>query len=153
MLMTQDLATQEAMKRLEQHFGSREGMLTHNLTMLSTSGQPADITFYKRKPLIDVQVSTKIGAARLYGLESHLSRLLKRIEFSNGMTAGLGEIWTVNPMPMEGFTDEDLAAVDLSQGEERQGPQGETLRKMIRKTYHCQSRKETDYYLRRWIAS
>jgi hypothetical protein len=128
-------------------------MLTHNLTMLSTSGQPADITFYKRKPLIDVQVSTKIGAARLYGLESHLSRLLKRIEFSNGMTAGLGEIWTVNPMPMEGFTDEDLAAVDLSQGEERQGPQGETLRKMIRKTYHCQSRKETDYYLRRWIAS
>jgi hypothetical protein len=27
------------------------------------------------------------------------------------------------------------------------------LRKMIRKTYHCKSRKETDYFLRRWIAS
>ena len=63
--MTQDLTTQEAMKRLEQHFGSREDMLTHTLTMISTSGQPADITFYKRKPLINVQVSTKIGAARL----------------------------------------------------------------------------------------
>jgi hypothetical protein len=151
--MMQDLTTQEAMKRLERHFGSREGMLTHNLTMLSTSGQPADITFYKRKPLINVQVSTKIGAARLYGLESHLSRLLKRIEFSNGMTAGLREIWTVNPMPTEGFTDEELAAVDLSEGEERKGPQGETLRKMIRKTYHCTSRRETDYFLRRWIAS
>lgn len=32
-------------------------------------------------------------------------------------------------------------------------PNGETLRKMIRKTYQCKSRKETDYYLRRWIAS
>ena len=69
------------------------------------------------------------------------------------MSAGLGEIWTVNPMPMEGFTDEELAAVDLSKGEERQGPQGETLRKMIRKTYNCTSRKQTDHYLRRWIAS
>lgn len=36
--MTQDLTPQEAMKRLEQHFGSREGMLTHTLTTLSTSG-------------------------------------------------------------------------------------------------------------------
>ena len=99
----QDITPQEAIKRLEQHFGSREGMLTHTLTMLSTSGQPADVTFYRRKPLIDVRISTKIGAARLYGLESHLPRLLKRIEFSNGVVASLGEIWTVNPMPMDGF--------------------------------------------------
>jgi hypothetical protein len=150
---TQDITPQEAIKRLEQHFGSREGMLTHTLTMLSTSGQPTDVTFYRRKPLLDVTVSTKIGAARLYGLESHLPRLLKRIEFSNGAIASLGEIWTINPMPVGGFSAEELANVDLSQGEERQGPQGETLRKMIRKTYHCKSRKETDYFLRRWIAS
>jgi Nucleotidyl transferase AbiEii toxin, Type IV TA system len=63
------------------------------------------------------------------------------------------EIWTVNPMPMEGFSPEELAAVDLAQGEERMGPGGETLRKMIRKTYHCKSRKEVDHFLRRWIAS
>lgn len=151
--MSQDITLQEAVKRLEQHFGSREGMLTHNLTMLSFSGQPADITFYRRKPLINVQISTKIGAARLYGLDAHLPRILKRIEFSNGAVASLAEIWTVNPMPIEGFTDEELAAVDLAEGEERHGPNGETLRKMIRKTYQCKSHKETDYYLRRWIAS
>lgn len=151
--MTQDITTQEAIKRLEQHFGSREGMLTHNLTMLSSSGQPADITFYRRKPLINVQISTKIAAARLYGLEGQLQRILKRIPFSNGAVASLAEIWTVNPMPMGGFTDEELAAVDLAEGEERHGPNGETLRKMIRKTYQCKSRKETDFYLRRWIAS
>jgi hypothetical protein len=151
--MTQDITPQEAMQRLEQHFGGREGMLTHTLTMLSTSGQPTDVTFYRRKPLLDVRVSTKLGAARLYGLESHVPRLLKRIEFSNGAVASLGEIWTVNPMPMGGFTAEELAAVDLSEAEQRIGPQGETMRKMIRKTYHCKSRKETDFFLRRWIAS
>lgn len=76
--MTQDITHQEAMKRLEQHFGSREGMLTHTLTTLSTSGQPTDLTFYRRKPLLDVRVSTKLGAARFYGLESRLPRLLRR---------------------------------------------------------------------------
>jgi len=151
--MTQDITTQEAMNRLEQHFGSRVGMLTHNLTILSSSGQPADITFYRRKPLINVQISTKIAAARFYGLDGQLPRILKLIPFSNGVVASLAEIWTVNPMPIGGFTDEELAAVDLAIGEERQGPNGETLRKMIHKTYHCKSRKETDFYLRRWIAS
>ena len=43
--VSMDITPQEAMKRLEQHFGSREEMLTHTLTMLSTSGQPTDITF------------------------------------------------------------------------------------------------------------
>lgn len=150
---TQDITPQEAIKRLEQQFGSREGMLRHTLTLLSTSGQPTDVTFYRRKPLLDVKVSTKIGAAWLYGLKGHLPRLLKSIEFSNGAVASLGEIWTINPMPMGGFSAEELASVDLSQGEERHGPRGETLRKMIRETYHCKSRKETDYFLRRWIAS
>lgn len=32
--MTQDITPQEAMKRLEQYFGSREGMLTHTLTIV-----------------------------------------------------------------------------------------------------------------------
>lgn len=149
----QDITPQEAIKRLEQHFGDRVGMLTHTLTLLSTSGQPTDVTFYRRKPILDVRVSVKLGAARLYGLEDHVPRVLKRIEFSNGMTANISEIWTINPMPAEGFTQEELDNVDLSEGEQRAGPQGETIRKMIRSTYHCKSNKETDYYLRRWIAS
>lgn len=151
--MTQDLTPQEAIERLEEQFGGREGMMLHQLTVLSTSGQPADITFYRRKPILDVRISSKIGAARLYGLERHLPRLLKRIEFSNGMAANLKEIWTINPMPVDGFTQEELDAVDMSQGDERSGPQGETIRKMIRKTYRCKTKKETDFYLRRWIAS
>ena len=151
--MSYDISPQEAIRRLEQHFGDRVGMLTHTLTLLSTSGQPMDVTFYRRKPIVDVRVSVKLGAARLYGLEDHVPRVMKRIEFSNGMTANISEIWTINPMPSEGFTQEDLDNVDLSEGEQQAGPQGETVRKMIRATYHCKSNKETEYYLRRWIAS
>jgi hypothetical protein len=151
--MTQDITPQEAIKRLEQHFGDRVGMLTHTLTLLSTSGQPTDVTFYRRKPILDVRVSVKLGAARLYGLEDQVPRVLKRIEFSNGMTANISEIWTINPMPAEGFTREELDNVDLSEGDQQAGPQGETIRKMIHNTYHCKSNKETEYYLRRWIAS
>lgn len=151
--MSVDITPQEAISRLEQHFGSREEMLTHTLTTLSISGQPADITFYRRKPILDVRVSTKLGAARLYGLEKQLPRLLRYIEFSNGTIACLNEIWTVNPMPMDGFTQAELDAVDLAQGKDRIGPHGETLREMIRNTYHCKSKSEVDYFLRRWIAS
>lgn len=151
--MSEAITPQEAMKRLEQHFGSRERMLVRILTMLSKSGQPADITFYQRKPILDIRVSSKLGAALLYGLESRLPRLLRQIEFSNGAVARLNEIWTVKPMPMEGFSQEELDAVDLAQGKDRVGPAGEMLSEMIRKTYHCKSRSEVDYFLRRWIAS
>jgi hypothetical protein len=41
----------------------------------------------------------------------------------------------------------------MSQAEERIGPNGATLRKMIKDTYHCGSRDEEDYYLRRFIVS
>jgi hypothetical protein len=148
-----DLTLQEAMKRLEQHYGSREGMLTRTLIFLSTTGQPTDVTFYRRKPILDVRVSTKLGAAELYGLETRIPSLLRRIEFSDGTVVGLKEIWTVNPMPKGGISQAELDAVDLAKGEERAGPRGETIRKMIRKTYHCKSRAEVDRLLRRFIAS
>jgi hypothetical protein len=148
-----DITPQEAMKRLEQHYGSREGMLTHTLIFLSTTGQPTDVTFYRRKPILDVRVSTKLGAAQLYGLPNRIPSLLRRIEFSNGTVAGIREIWTVNPMPKGGLSQADLDAVDLTEAEKHVGPRGETLRKMIRKTYHCKSRAEVDYFLRRFIAS
>ncbi|MFD2424867.1 hypothetical protein ACFSUI_13075 [Ralstonia solanacearum] len=114
--MAHDITPQEMMTRLEEHFGDREGMLAHTLTVLSMSGQPTDVTFYKRKPIVNVRVSAKVGAARLYGLEDHIPRIMRRIEFSNGMVASLSEIWTINPMPVDGFTQEELDNVDLSAG-------------------------------------
>jgi len=56
-------------------------------------------------------------------------------------------------MPQNGFSDAELAAVDLSRGEERLPPSGERMRQVISKMYRCESREEEDYFLRRFLAS
>ena len=82
-----------------------------------------------------------------------LTEMLNAIKFSDGTTAGIKEIWTVNPIPRDGFTKDELATVDMTEAEERVGPNGETLRQMIRETYHCETVEEENKYLRRFIAS
>ena len=149
-----DMDQAEAMKRLQETFGSRESHLGFQLLTLSTTGQPCDVTFYKKKPILDVRVNEQMGLAIMYGAgPEKLQEMFSRIKFSDGTTANFGEIWTVNPMPKGGFSDEELKAVDMSEGEEKSGPGGETVRQMISETYHCKSAEEEDRFLRRWIAS
>jgi hypothetical protein len=146
--------TDEARRRLQERFGSREAFLGYQIVMLSQLGQPCDVTFYRRKPIIHVKVDQQIALALMYGAgPKRLAEMMSSIKFSDGTTANLGEIWTINAMPTGGFAEAQLNAVDLSEAEERVGPGGETLRKMIRDTYHCSSTQDEDYYLRRFIAS
>ena len=56
-------------------------------------------------------------------------------------------------MPEDGIGIAELAAVNLAEAELHAGDQGETIREMIRATYHCASPAEEDYFVRRWIAS
>lgn len=146
--------TNEMMQKIEAEFGSRLGFLGHQILMFSMTGQPCDITFFKKAPAIDVKIEQQINLALMYGAGAKkLKEMLENIKLSNGDVVSIGEIWTMNPMPKGGFSKEELDAVDLSEAEERAGPNGETLRKMIRDTYHCKSRENEDYYLRRFIAS
>lgn len=146
--------TKEAMKKIEEEFGSRLGFLGYQVTMLSMTGQPCDVTFYNRKPALDVSIDQKINIALMYGAGAKkLKEMLEKIKLSNGDVVSLREIWTINPMPKEGLSAAELFAVDLAEAEEQVGPNGETLRKMISETYHCKSREEEDHYLRRFIAS
>jgi hypothetical protein len=103
------IAPQEAMERLEQHCSSRDGRLIYTLIFFSTTGQPVDVTFCRRKPILDVRASTKLGAAQLCGLGNCIPSLLRRIEVSNGTIARLSEIRTVNPMPKNGISQADMA--------------------------------------------
>lgn len=146
--------TNEMMKKMLERFGSRLAFLGHQITMLSATGQPCDITFYDKKPSIDVKIDKQINLALMYGAGAkRLKDMLENIKVSNGETVSIGEIWTINPMPKNGFSKEELQAVDMSGAEEKVGAKGETLRKMISDTYHCSSKDEEDYYLRRVIAS
>ncbi len=144
----------EARRRLEEIFPTRESHLGYQLITLSQTGQPCDVTFFQRKPILDVKVDPKINFALMYGAGARkLAPLLSAIRFSDGTTVGWQEIWTINPMPRDGFTQAELDAVNLSEAEVASGPNGETLRLMISETYHCSSRDEEDRYLRRFIAS
>jgi hypothetical protein len=57
------------------------------------------------------------------------------------------------PMNPRRLSEEQLAAVDLAEGELRAGPNGETIREMIRRAYHCETAEEEERFLRRWLAS
>jgi hypothetical protein len=117
-------------------------MVAWMLVSLSQSGQPTDVTFYRRKPILNVKVDKELGVAVLSGLGARrLAEWLNTcIEFSDGTEARLAEIWTINPMPQNGLSQAELDVVDLAKGEDRIGPGGETLRQMIRETYQCRDR-------------
>jgi hypothetical protein len=144
----------EMLKKFEKMFGSRTVFLGQQILMLSMAGQPCDVTFFKKKPAINVKIDQQISLALMYGAGTiKLKEMLENIKLSNGDSVSITEIWTINPMPKDGFSKETLDAVDLAEAEEKTGPNGETLRKMVKDTYHCKSRDEEDYYLRRFISS
>jgi len=146
--------TKEIIEKIEKEFGSRMGFLGYQILMLSMAGQKCDITFFKKKPAIDVKIDQQINLALMYGSGAKkLQEMLENIKLSNGDSVSIGEIWTINSMPKGGFTKEELASVDMTEAEQEAGPKGETLREMIKNTYHCKSKDEEDYYLRRYIAS
>ena len=146
--------TKEAMERLCELFGSRINFLAFQLATLSMSGQPCDVTFFEKKPILDVKVMATLNAALMYGAGGKkLQELLEHIKFSDGTVASIGEIWTINPMPKDGLTDAELEAVDMTEADEKVGPNGETLRQMIRETYHCTTKRQENVFLRRFIAS
>ncbi len=146
--------TKELIGKLETEFGSRLGFLGYQILMLSMTGQKCDITFFKKKPAIDVKIDQQINLAVMYGAGAKkLQEMLENIKLSNGDSVSISEIWTINPMPAGGFSKEELDSVDMDEAEQEVGPDGETLREMIKNTYHCESKDEEDYYLRRFIAS
>jgi hypothetical protein len=144
----------EQTQRFIEHFGSHSSYVAKLLIDLSMSQQPCDVTFYKREPILDVRAPKNIALALMYGAGAEkLQELLQTIDFSDGTSVGFGEIWTINPMPSGGISNEDLESVDLSQGDVVAGLNGETVREIIRQTYHCESKRDEDHYLRRYLAS
>ena len=124
------------------------------LINLSSTSQPCDITFFKRSPMLDVKVHERLFLALSYGAgAAKLLEMLQSIDLSNGESVSIGEIWTVNPMPVGGISQEDMEAVDLNDGEQVFEGNGKTIREMITEVYHCKTQNDTDYYLRRFLAS
>ena len=146
--------TNGAIKKVIKEFGSREGFLVYQIMTLTMTNQPCDITFFKKGPEVDVKITSQIMLALMYGMGAKkLKEMLENITLSNGNVININEIWVINPMPAGGITKEELNEVDMSKGEAQFGPKGETIREMIRATYHCKSKVDEDYFVRRFLAS
>lgn len=144
----------KAMANLLKHFGGAMDILIHQIIHLSNTEQPCDVTFRDKKPVINVTLDSRIAFGLMYGAgPKKMRELLSGIRLSNGETVSLDEIWVVFPMPVGGFTEGELQGVDLALGEEQWGPNGETVREMIRNVYHCESEQEEEKFLRRYLAS
>ncbi len=141
-------------EKLGNHFGSRIQSLFYQLHALALTGQPCDITIINGKPHTDVKIKPDFVHALMYGAgEKKLAEMLSEMKLSSGVSIDINEIWTINPMPVNGFSKKELDSVNMAEAEEIAGANGETLREMIRNTYRCGTKDEEDYYLRRFIAS
>lgn len=147
----------EARQRLDELFPSRFFHLMFHLQHYAQTLQSFDATFYNREPILDVTLDRGFASEFAFvstckGI-SQLSALVERIVFSDGTTAHVDDIWTLNYMPRGGIGIDDLDAVDLAESEVKAGDGGETVREMIRNIYRCASAAEEDWFVRRWLAS
>lgn len=156
--MRNDKEFKRGLRRLKEVFGDRVSMLFHQLHNLAISGQPCDICTYSGKRYLDVKVDGKFVLAIMYGAGPRkLAEMLKEIKLSKKghptEKVSIEDIWAINPMPIAGFSKDELDKVDMSKGEEKWGSEGQTLREMIRNEYHCKDENEVDNFLRRFLAS
>ena len=139
-----DVNWAEARRRLDEIFPTRECSLLWQLTHYAATGQTFDVTFYGREPSLEVTLTQEFAFEFLNAVAGEraddINRLCRRIGFSDGSSISLAGIWTLNYMPR----DLDISNVDLSQGEQQVGDQGETMREIICNTYRCRSRAEED---------
>ena len=121
----------EARRRLYEQFPTRERFMLWQLAHYASTGQTFDATFYGREPSLEVTLTQGFAHAFMDALAgeraSDLSRLIRKVCFSDGTSVGVAGIWTLNYMPR----DLDISNVDLAPGEQRIGDQGETMRESI----------------------
>jgi hypothetical protein len=156
------MADEDELKKLSQRvvdkYGGRSGFLFHVIQTLAMSGQPCDVCTYSGGRYLDVRIDPDFIYALMYGAgAAKLAEMLNDIKLQPktgpDVSVGFNDIWVVNPMPKEGFTPQQLAEVDLKDAERKAGPQGETIREMIRNSYHPKDDKELEHFVRRFLAS
>lgn len=100
--------------------------LQHNmgtLVRLSRHEGYCDITFHDRDPLIGVRLSPALNAALMYGAGARkMTEMLDRIETRDGDVFRAVDVWVIVEFPNGLPSDEDLARVDLADGEAEVAP-------------------------------
>lgn len=112
-----------------------------------------DITFRDREPLIGVRLSPALNAALMYGAGAEkMKELFDRIETRSGSTFRAVDVWVIVEFPNGLPSSEDLAAVDLRDGDAEIKP-GVSMRQMAKEIYRCGDDDEVERMLRRVLAA
>ena len=132
--------------------------LFNMIVTVHLSRQPVDITTYSGRRLLECEILGEFATHMLcaYRPETYDYRVENiRVKPREGpeTAVSLDDIWLLNPMPIDGFTEDELKAVDLGKADEFDPLLAGSLRESIRRGYHCKSDEETDFFLRRFIAS
>ncbi len=145
-------------EKISEMYGGRGGWLLNVMTQAAMSKQPVDVTTYSGNRFLEVVIDSNFMYPFMYGggapaIQKALSNIRLKTKGGQTHSVSLNDIWLLMPMPQQGFSDDELAQVDMSQGDEIIPSSDETVREMIRKGYHCTDDNEVDYFLRRFLAS
>lgn len=123
------------------------------LVELSRREGYCDITFHNRDPLIGVRLSPKLNAALMYGAGAEkMAQLFDHIETRTGIVFRAVDVWVIVEFPYGLPSDEDLAGVDLAEGE-AEVVLGVSMRQMAKEVYRCGDDAEAERMLRRILAA
>lgn len=112
-----------------------------------------DITFRNQAPMIGVRLSPTLNAALMYGVGAEqLAQLFDNIETRGGAKFRAVDVWVLVEFPDGLPTAEQLASVDLADGDAEVVP-GVSMRQMAKQVYHCKDDQEAENMLRRVLAA
>jgi len=154
---TSNLVALKTMIRDE--FTGRQKMIFDNLCNVASLKQPTDICRVNGDPYLDVIVDVFFlkGLNDMDDVDSfdHFMNNIQLLDKENNEVGRVSffDISAVYPMPYRGVSDEALENVDIDEGDEEYGSDGETLRDLIKINYRCATEEETEKYLRRYLAS
>lgn len=129
----------------------------HNASLiqkLSMFEGMCDVTFRsERPPLLGVRISAQINSALQYGAGA--KRMLeeyRNVRTRSGDTFDLNDVWVIVPLPNGEPSADDLAGVDLADGDAEVAP-GTSMRQMAREIYKCTTDAQAEVMLRRVLAA
>jgi hypothetical protein len=147
---------ENARQQMNAFFPSRSSHLLLQLQHYAQSAQRFDVTFLDREPVLDVHLNKEFARQLNVALRAKnaklIAKLLDHLHLSDGTTVSADSVWTLNYVAPD-ITIAQMEGADVAEAELPAGPNGETVREMIRAVYHCASAAEEDWFVRRFIAS
>ena len=122
------------------------------------SGQRCDNRTFDGKLYLEAAFNEQIGLAIMYGVGAEkLAKMLENISITTKegkeIKLSFSNIWMIIPIPKGGISKSDMEKVDIVEGDEIVEGTDKPLKETIREIYNCKTDEETEYYLKRYLAT